>query len=193
MQNFIKKLQLVAVMACLTGCVGTAIMATGVLVGGSLVYDQRNLDEITTDQKIVNRLTDRYEDYGDILERVHLNMTVFNRVVLLTGQVDSESTLLTMVDIAEAQANVQKVINHMTVEPQSSYKDRGRDTLLTGYVKAALLDAQGLKSTQIKVLTENGVVYLLGEVTQKAHDLVLETVNATKHVDEVIDLLEISS
>ena len=58
-------------------------------------------------------------------------MTVSNRVVLLTGQVDSESTLLTMVDIAEAQANVQKVINHMTVEPQSSYKDRGRDTLLS--------------------------------------------------------------
>jgi osmotically-inducible protein OsmY len=175
----------------LSGCITSAFIASSAIVGGSLVYDQRGLTAIKMDTAITKHIARTVQANKEVSNNTHLNFTVFNRVVLLTGQALDEGNYDFIVNLAKNTPNVRKVVNHLKLEDQNSLATRGRDTLLTAAVKTALLQAYGLKSTQIKVLSENGVVYLLGKLSASKREIVLKLVKGTKHVHAVVDLLEL--
>jgi len=106
---------------------------------------------------------------------VHLNVTSYNRRVLLTGEVRSEAERERATLLARSQDNVKDVVNDLAIGAPSSLSQRTKDTVTSGQVKAAFLDAKDLQSNAVKVVTERGIVYLMGRVTpreaQRATDI----------------------
>jgi osmotically-inducible protein OsmY len=119
-------------------------------------------------------------------ERVHLNVTSFNRKVLLTGEARSQADKDRAEKLAQSQENVQSIVNDLAVAPPSSLSQRSKDVVITSQAKAAFIDAKDLQVNAIKVVTERGAVYLMGRVTareaKRASDIVRGISGVTKVV-----------
>jgi osmotically-inducible protein OsmY len=182
---------LVAMLPLVQGCVPALAPA---IVGGAaatsimVAHDRRTVGTITEDTgievKTGNRIGERFSD------GVHLNITSFNRVSLLTGEVPSEEARAEVERIARAVDNVRGVHNETAVAGVSSGTVRANDTLLTTKVKTRFLDAQKFNPLHVKVVTENSVVYLLGLVTKQEADEATEIARTTSGVQKVVRLFE---
>jgi osmotically-inducible protein OsmY len=138
------------------GAVGSALMVTDRRSSGT------QLDDQAIELKAINRV---HEAIGD---RGHVNATSYDRTVLLTGEVPNEADRTAA---EQAVARIEGVrggtVNELAIAGHSSLTSRSNDTIITGKVKAAFVDAKDLQSNAIKVVTERGVVYLLGRVTER--------------------------
>jgi osmotically-inducible protein OsmY len=151
------------VATALQGCV--ALVAGGTVAGTLSATDRRTLGAQTEDRGIVikgeSRIGKLVGDAG------HVNVNAFNRKVLLTGEVRDEQLKQAVEREAAAIEGVVGVINELEIGFPSSLSSRSNDTLITGKVKASFVDAQDLFANSFKVVTERGVVYLLGRVTER--------------------------
>lgn len=173
----------------LTGCFGAA--AVGVGAGALMFADRRQAETILTDEGIEirasNRIGERFSD------RVHVNVTSYNRTVLLTGEVPDDATRSQIDAIVAAVQNVKRLQNELQVGPVSSLTSRGKDSYITSNVKARFIDSQQFAANHVKVVTENGVVYLLGLVTQREADAAVQVARTSAEVKKVVRVLEIIS
>jgi osmotically-inducible protein OsmY len=96
-----------------------------------------------------------------------VNVTSYNRMVLLTGEVSSAAERERAERLAKSQENVSSVVNDLAIEPASSITQRSKDIITSGQIKALLVDAKDLQSNAFKVVTERGIVYLMGRVTTR--------------------------
>ncbi|MCY1163431.1 MULTISPECIES: BON domain-containing protein [Polaromonas] len=174
----------------LTACVPLVI--GGAAAGGSLVAtDRRTSGTQLEDEGIELRASSRLRtNLGD---RAHVNLTSYNRQVLLTGEVPTEQDKQLVEQIVSRVENVASVVNELAVMGNSSLTQRSSDTLVTGRVKAMLIDAKDLFANSFKVVTERGTVYLMGRVTQREADRATTVVRSTPGVQKVIRVLEIIS
>ena len=151
---------LASLSACAPLVVGGAAVMTGVVA-----LDRRTagtqLEDETIEIKVASAIR---RDLGD---RVHLNTTSYNRQVLLTGEAQTAADRERAEKLAQSQENVKSVVNDLAVMAPSSITQRTKDTVITGQVKASFLDAKDLQSNAIKVVTERGIVYLMGRVTAR--------------------------
>lgn len=183
--------------------IGTATLLSGTLtacfpivaggmVGGALVAtDRRTSGAQLEDEGIELRAMSRIR--ANVGERVHVNLTSYNRQVLLTGEVPSAQDKQLIEQIVSQVENVNSVVNDLAVMANSSLRERSSDTLVTGNVKARLLDARDLQSNAFKVVTERGTVYLMGRVTQREADRATAVVRGTTGVQKVVRIFEIIS
>ena len=173
----------------LTACVPLVL---GAAAGGSLVAtDRRTSGAQLEDEGIELRGVSRIStNLGD---RVHVNLTSFNRQVLLTGEVPSLQDKQLVEQIVSRVENVSSVVNELAVKGNSTLAQRSSDALVTGRVKAAMVDAPDLFANSFKVVTESGTTYLMGRVTQREADRGTEVVRATSGVQKVVRILEIIS
>jgi osmotically-inducible protein OsmY len=100
-------------------------------------------------------------------EASHVNVTSYNRMVLLTGEVSSAADRERAERLAKSQENVSSVVNDLAIEPASSLTQRSKDIITTGQIKALMVDAKDLQSNAFKVIAERGIVYLMGRVTSR--------------------------
>ena len=159
---------LVSLSACAPLIVGSAV------VTGVMATDRRTTGTQVEDESIEIKVASAIRtNLGD---RVHLNVTSFNRRVLLSGEVATANDKAVAEKLAQSQENVHAVINDLAVMTPSTLTQRSKDTVITGQVKAAFLDAKDLQVNAIKVVTERGIVYLMGRVTareaKRASDIV---------------------
>ncbi|MGP1683474.1 MAG: BON domain-containing protein, partial [Giesbergeria sp.] len=105
-----------------------------------------------------------FGDYGD---KVHINVTSYNRQVLLTGEVPTEEVRNAVAQTVTNVANVRSIVNELAVMPSTPITQRSNDTFITGKMRASLVDAKDLTSSAFKVVTERGVIYLMGIVSQR--------------------------
>jgi osmotically-inducible protein OsmY len=126
-------------------------------------------------------------------ERVHVNITSYNFRVLLTGEVPTLEDKRLVEQIVTGQKNVKSVVNELAVQGNTSLSQRSNDTWLTGRVKAALLDAKDLNVNAFKVVTERGIVYLMGRVTQREAERASEIARSISGVQKVVRVFEIIS
>ena len=119
------------------------------------------MEDESIELKVANAVR---QDLGD---RVHLNVTSFNRKVLLSGEAATAADKERAEKLAQSQENVQSVVNDLAVQAPSSLTQRSKDTVTTSQVKAAFIDAKDLQVNSIKVVTERGIVYLMGRVTPR--------------------------
>ncbi len=133
----------------------TGVMATDRRTTGTQVEDE------SIEIKVGNAVR---KEMG---ERINLNVTSFNRKVLLTGEVRTAADMERAEKIAQSQDNVSGVVNDLAVMPVSTLAQRTRDTVITGRVKAAFVDAKDLQVNAFKVVTERGIVYMMGRVTSR--------------------------
>jgi osmotically-inducible protein OsmY len=178
---------LIAALPLLNGCamlaVGGAAAATGYVVG----EDRRPVATMTSDQSIEFRSKNR------ILEKyphVHVNVTSYNHLVLLTGEVPNEATRAEIEQIVRGIDRIRGVYNEIQVAGVSSFPARANDSYITSVVKARFLDARKFNPVHVKVVTEAGTVYLLGLVKPAEADAATELARTTKGVQRVVRLFE---
>ena len=189
-----KRLALSAcVLALLSGALTACVpLVLGAAAGGSLVAtDRRTSGAQLEDEGIELRGVSRIRT--NLGERVHVNLTSFNRQVLLTGEVPSLQDKQLVEQIVSRVENVSSVVNELAVKGNSTLAQRSSDALVTGRVKAAMVDAPDLFANSFKVVTESGTTYLMGRVTQREADRGTEVVRATSGVQKVVRILEIIS
>jgi osmotically-inducible protein OsmY len=162
----------------LGGAAGTAMVAT----------DRRTSGAQLEDEGIELRTLSRVrENFGT---RVRVNTVSFNRQVLLTGEVPSLQDKQAVEDMVKKIQNVGSVVNELGVRNSPSLTDRSADLLITGRLKAAILDARDLQSNAFKVVTENSTVYLMGRVTQRESDRVTGIARGISGVQRVVRIFE---
>ncbi|TCS37864.1 osmotically-inducible protein OsmY [Paucimonas lemoignei] len=173
----------------LQGCV--ALAAGGTVVGTLSATDRRTLGAQTEDRSIVikgeNRISKLVGDAG------HVNVNAFNRRVLLTGEVRDEQMKQAAEREAAAIEGVEAVVNELEIGFPSSLTSRSNDTLITGKVKASFVDAKDLFANSFKVVTERGVVYLMGRVTEREANRGAQVAAGVAGVQKVVKVFEIIS
>lgn len=175
-----------AVAACVPLVVG------GAVAGGSLVaVDRRTSGAQLDDEAIELRAGSRIR--SELGTRVRVSITSYNRQVLLTGEVPNLQDKQLVEQVVSRVDNVASVVNELAVINSPSLVERSSDALLTGRVKAMLLDTKGLQSNAFKVVTERGTTYLMGRVTQSEADRASEVVRSTPGVQKVVRIFEIIS
>lgn len=151
----------VVLQACAPILIGGAAMG----VGGMAVTDRRSVGIQVEDQNIELKAGSRIsEKYGDA---VHVTANVYNRKLLLSGEVPDDNTKAEIERIVGSIENLRSVVNDLAVTPASSLTTRANDSVLTGKVKATLIDAKDLFSNAFRVNTDRGNVYLMGVVTER--------------------------
>jgi len=176
--------------SALTACV--PVIMGGAMLGTALVAtDRRTSGAQLEDEGIELRSANRIqENLGD---RVHVNVTSYNRRALITGEVPSAQDKQLVEQIVSKVDNVQSVVNELAVLGNSSLTQRSSDSLTTGRVKAGMVDAKDLYANAFKVVTERGVTYLMGRVTQREADRATEITRSTGGVQKVVMVFEIIS
>lgn len=157
--------------------------ATGVV----MAEDRRTVGTITEDQAIEFKASNRI---GDKVKNAHVNVTSYNRMVLLTGEVPNDAAKAAAETSAQAVENVRGVFNELQIGSNSALSARANDTYLTSLVKARFVDAQRFSPVHVKVVTEAGVVYLLGLVMRKDADAASEIARTTRGVRRVVRVFE---
>ena len=180
---------LALVLPVLSGCFGAA--AVGVGAGALIIADRRNSETYVSDEGMELRAGNRIsEKHGD---KVHVNVTSYNRMVLLTGEVPSEAVRADVEKIAAGVPNVKSISNELAIAGPSSFGGRGNDSYITSKVKARFVDANKFAPNHVKVVTEAGVVFLLGLVTQAEANAAVEIARTTGGVQKVVRVFEIIS
>ena len=165
----------------MAGMAGSALVAT----------DRRTSGTQLEDETIEFRGSARVRDmFG---EKVHVNITSFNRQVLLTGEVPTERDRQTIVGMVEKLENVKSVVNELAVMPVTSVSSRSGDLVVTGKIKASLIDSRDLFANAFKVVTERNTAYVMGRVTQREADSATNVIRNVSGVNKVVRLFEIIS
>ena len=180
-------LAVTAASAALTACAPLVIggAAMGVMVSIDRRTPGTQVDDETIELKAGARMR---ELFGD---KAHVNLTSYNRQVLLTGEVPTEQAKQQAEQAVGRIDNVKGIVNELAIGPTSTITQRSSDTLVTGKVKASLVDAQDLYVGAFKVVTERGTVYLMGRVTQRESDRATQITRTISGVQRVVRMLEI--
>jgi osmotically-inducible protein OsmY len=173
---------LVSLSACAPLIVGGAVMT------GVVATDRRTTGTLVEDESIELKVAIAVrQEMGD---RIHLNVTSFNRQVLLSGEVRTAADKERAEKLAQSQENVTSVVNDLAVMPVSTLTQRSRDTVITGRVKAAFVDAKDLQVNAFKVVTERGIVYLMGRVTAREAKRATDIARGMSGVTKVVRVFE---
>jgi osmotically-inducible protein OsmY len=185
-----KKLILVALLGLttipLTGC--APLLATGVGAGVLLVEDRRTSGTYLMDEEVELKTGSRIrENFG---EKIHANVTSYNRRVLLTGEVPDAATRAKVEDIAKNVPNVGEVQNELVVGDVSGFMARSNDGYITAKVKARFLDDKRFNAHHVKVVTEANPVFLMGMVKREEGNAAAEIAARTGGVSKVVKIFE---
>jgi len=184
-QRFFAMLGLVSVLA-LTGC--AAAVVGGAAAGGYLVGEDRRTAAVLADDegielRAANRVSEKYPS-------AHVNATSYNRMVLLTGEAPTAEAKADIEKITREVPNVRGTVNELTVAPATTLSSRANDSYITSKVKARFVDNGVFNPIHVKVVTEDGIVYLLGIVKKPEADRATEIARTTSGVRRVVRVFE---
>lgn len=164
------------------------IVGAGVGAGVMMADDRRTsatvLEDQTIELKINNRINEKYED------QLHVNITSFNRFVLLTGEAPTEEIKQDLTIVALEVQNVRNVQNEVIVAGNSSLTSRSSDALLTSRIKGRLTQNKDVGANHVKVVTENGTAFLMGLVTRAEAESAAQTAATTSGAQRVVKVFE---
>jgi osmotically-inducible protein OsmY len=188
-----RPLALVALIAAgvpmLQGCFPVVAAGAGTAVLSAL--DRRTSGTQVEDEGIELRSGSRLRE--KLGSRANVNITSYNRNVLLTGQVADAATRAEVATIVAGVPNVRGISNETEIAGVSSLTQRSSDALITSKVKARILDSQRVSANHVKVVTELGKVYLMGLLTESEARAAKEVAASTGGVTKVISIIEIIS
>lgn len=184
-------LTLVAAAALCTSLTGCApLLVGGAAVGGAMVAtDRRSSGVQLEDETIELKARQRIRSVAG--ERSHVNVTSYQRQVLLTGEVYNEADKAAIEAAVGKVDGVQSVVNDLAVMWPSSTSERSRDLLLVGKIRATFVDAAGLASNAFTIVAERGVVYLMGRVTEEEATRAIALARAVPGVVKVVRLVDV--
>lgn len=182
------------VIGALAGTLATSLSGCLPVIIGAVAYssyaatDRRSLGAQTDDKVIAIRAEDQLGDrFG---AAAHVTVTSFNRRVLLTGQVLDDPSKVEAERIVRQSPEVKDVVNALTLSAPSSYGERSNDAFITTQVKTAMINHSDLFANAYKVVTERGVVYLMGLVTQREGDYGADIARGVSGVQSVVKVFD---
>ncbi len=168
--------------ACIPLVAGTAV------TGGAMVSDRRTSGIYIEDNEIELKAENRAnKELGD---NIHVNVTSFNRNVLITGEAFDENSKARVEAIVREVQNVKNVTNEMVVAPRSSLSGRSNDAYITSKVKARMVPDHRELVSYVKVFTEASVVYLMGIVSHQEAEIAVDIARGTDGVEKVVKVFE---
>ena len=175
-----------AALASLPGCV--PLVATGIGTAALMADDRRTAGMIVEDESIENKILLRAEQrFGST---AHVNVTSFNRIVLLTGEAPNAEARAEIERMARSVENVRSVQNEIAVAQPTTLILRSNDSVLTSKVKGRFVDANKFRANHVKVVTENSVVYLMGMVKRQEAQDATDIARTTGGVHRVVRVFE---
>jgi osmotically-inducible protein OsmY len=185
-----KSLTAFALLAGLTlslqGCVG--VVVGGAVMGSMAATDRRTLGAQTEDKEISVKANARL--HNAIGDAGHVDVTSYDRRVLLTGEVKDQAMKEAAEREVHAVEGVQGVMNELDIAGLSSLTSRSNDALISGKVEATLIGEKNLNASAFKIVTERGTVYLLGRVTDREGKIAAELVSGVSGVTRVVKMFE---
>jgi osmotically-inducible protein OsmY len=173
-------------LANLSGCV--PVVAVGAGTGVLMAEDRRTAGTYLLDEEIELKAANRIHDaFG---KGSHVNVTSFNRRVLLTGEVPNDEVRSKIRDLVKDVPNVKEVQNELVIGGVTSFGARSNDAYITAKVKARMFDDKRFNANQVKVVTEGGVVFLMGIVKQDEANAAAEVAAKTSGVTKVVKVFE---
>jgi len=176
----------VSLTTALNGCV--PVVAGGAAAGGLAAADRRTSGAYVDDEGIEWKALTEIEK--QLRNKIHINVTSFNRNVLLTGEALDEETKKQAESIAKEIANVRNVTNELQIGLASTMPDRSRDGYLTSLVKGKMYKENRFPPNYVKVVTEASVVYLMGMVTRQEAEDAVEIARSIDGVEKVVKVFE---
>ena len=175
-----------ATVTALQGCF--AVVATGVTAGALMAADRRSSGAYVEDESIeMKALGEISKRYGD---KAHVNVTSYNRKVLLTGEAPDDAAKSAIERLTADLPNVQAVTNDIQTGAPTDLGSRSSDSYITSKVKGRFVEANKFHANNVKVVTEAGTVYLLGLVTRVEADAATEIARTTSDVRKVVRVFE---
>jgi osmotically-inducible protein OsmY len=174
---------------CLTAC--APIMFAGFAGSALVASDRRTSGTQLEDETIELRGSARVRD--TLGEKAHVNVTSYNRQVLLTGEVPTERDKQLVAGLVEKVENVKTVVNELAVMQPTNLSSRSNDLVVSGKIKASLVDSRDLFANAFKIVTERNTVYVMGRVTQREANSATNVIRNVSGVNKVVRLFEIIS
>jgi osmotically-inducible protein OsmY len=162
----------------------------GVAAGASVAADKRTTGTIIEDQSIELKASEAVFSDPDLRKMTHLNFTSFNTAVLVTGEAPTEEMRQRIIELVRNIPKVSSVHNEITIAAPSSFMSRSSDTVITSKVKAKLAADKQASALDTKVVTEKGVVYLMGLMDREKADAATEIARTTGGVQKVVRLFQ---
>ena len=181
---------LLAALLISLGLNACAPVMMGGFVGGAMVAtDRRTSGALVEDEGIEQRgASAMRENFGE--SNAHVNITSYNRQVLITGEVANERIRAQVEQLVSKLPNVRSIVNELGIGPVSSVSERSNDSLITARVKASMIDSTDVFASVFKVVTERGTVYLMGRVTQKEAARATDLARGVPSVKRVVRVFE---
>jgi len=177
----------IASLASLQGCV--LLLGAGAVAGGLSLNDRRTSGAQVEDESIELKSGPRIrEAIGD---NGHINVTSYNRIVLISGEVPTDADKAAAEKAVTGIEGVGNVVNELEVGANSTISTRSSDTVITTRVKSGLIDAKDIQASAIKVVTERGNVYLMGRVTEREATRASDIARSQPSVMKVVRVFEI--
>lgn len=180
---------LVALCFTLQGCIFVAGAAAGA-AAITVVYDHRTIGKTLEDTKISNHIVKQIRGVTALREECHIEASVYNHIVLLTGEAPTPALRQQAEDIAKSTPDVTRVYNQITIQGPTSSLTRTSDSWITTKIKGEMLATEDLKSGNIKVVTENGTVYLMGNVSRSQADIAVDIARQVSGVQRVVKIFQ---
>jgi len=172
----------------LQGC--AAAVVTGAATGAAVVHDRRSAGTVLDDQGIEIKVSGLLFNNKKIYDQSHINVTSYNGTVLLTGETPNENLKQQVTKEVQSLGNVRRIHNELLIAAPSALPSRSSDAWITSKIKAKLTADEYIDPFFIKVVTEHGVVYLMGLVSRAEADHVVGIVSQSAGVQRVIKMFE---
>lgn len=187
MKTTIRTVLIVVLLApLLHGC--PLLIGAGIGASALMADDRRTSGALLEDQTIESRAKNRIDEkYGS---QAYYNVTSFNRYVLLTGQAPTEEIREDLAVLILEVPNVRNIQNEMIIAGNTSFASHASDSMITGRVKGRIAQNKAVGANHVKVVTENGSVFLMGLVTQEEAAAAAETAATTSGVQKVVKVFE---
>jgi osmotically-inducible protein OsmY len=188
--TFVRTTLVVGLVAGLAATLQGCVLAVGAAAGGSALVatDRRTLGAQTEDREIQVKAMSLISQ--NLPDSAHVNVTVFNRRVLLTGEVAGDVSKARAESVVRGLNNVNSIVNELVVAPASSFSSRSNDAYLEGRVKTALIAEKNLSANNFKVVCERGNLYLMGLVTRDEGDRGADVASRVPGVTQVVKVFQ---
>ncbi len=180
---------LIAILTATAGLQGCAVVAAGG-AGAAVATDRRSAGTMVDDEAIELKVNNALFSDDELNKKTHINVTSINGVILLTGEAPTAALHDRVIGITRNVEKVRRVHDEIAIAQPTTMKSRSQDTWITAKIKTKLLGNKEVSSSNVKVVTENGSVYLMGLVTRAEAETAAEVARHVEGVSRVVTVFE---
>lgn len=191
MLRMLSSLSILLLVTVIQGCAGAVV--GGAAAGASVAHDRRSAGTVVDDEIIELKAREMLFSDKELFEQTHISVTSYNNILLLSGETPTDALRSKAFSLVSGIPKVRKVHNELVLAAPSSLLTRSSDTWITTKVKTNLFNIkniEGFDPTRVKVVTENGTVFLLGIVTRQEAEAAVNASRTVKGVQRVVKLFE---